>query len=292
MHDHIGELGSGELGMDFQVGMDEFGTATQESEGWTIVCLAEPQATAFTLEAPALLSGGLKSFHGKDFTRKSAGPFRDFLTLLKVKCEESPGNFIACTLNGKSWHENFTGFAERMLEQSFLKAGVAIPEPELAMLRQVVTPLFTYLRVAAHVGGEHTGAFSRDDSKVMQQFNAATVPIKGKEFRLPHLAGMLFRAYRKQQLPSSPNIVKDAIQTVPDENSPLIQAADVVGNFSTAYVFNRLGKQSKANDLKAKIFHSVFGEFGIDGIDHSAHVEIAGDDLRLKHPGAYTFAVA
>jgi len=278
--------------MHFQVGIDEFGTATQESEGWAIVCLAEPQATAFTAEAPALLGGGLKKFHGKEFTRKSEGPFRDFLTLLKVKCEESPGNFITCTLNGKSWHEQFTGFAERVLEQSFLKAGVAIPEPALVMLRQVVSPLFTHLRVATHVGGEHTVAIFLDDNKVMKQFNAARVPIKGKDFGLPHLAGMLYRAYRKQQFPSSPNVVKDAIKTAPDESSPLIQAADVVGNFSTAYVFNRLGKQSKANDLKAEIFHSVFGEFGIDGIDHSAHVEIVGDDLRLKNPGAYTFAVA
>ncbi len=278
--------------MDFQVGMDEFGTATQESEGWTVVCLAEPQATAFTLEAPALLSGGLKSFHGKDFTRRSEGPFRDFLTLLKVKCGESTGNFITCTLNGKSWHKEFIGFAERVLEQSYLKAGVTIPDPELAMLRQIVSPLFTYLRVAAHVGGEHTVAFSLDDSKLMKLFNAATVSVKEKDLGLPHLAGMLFRAYRKQQFPSSPNVIKDAIQTVPDENSPLIQAADVVGNFSTAYVFSRLGKHSKANDLKAEIFHSVFGEFGIDGIDHSAHVELVGDDLRLKHNGAYTFAVA
>lgn len=278
--------------MHLQVGIDEFGTATQESEGWAIVCLAEPQATAFAAESPALLSGGLKKFHGKDFTRKSEGPFRDFLTLLKVKCGESPCNFITCTLNSKSWHVEFTGFAERVLEQSFLKTGVAIPDPALAMLRQVVSPLFTYLRVGAHVGGEHTAAISLDDNKVMKQFNAATVPIKGKDVTLPHLAGMLYRAYRKQRFPSSPNIVKDTIQTAPDESSPLIQAADVVGNFSTAYVFNRLGKQSKANDLKAKIFHSVFGEFGIDGIDHSAHVEMIGDDLRLKDPGAYTFAVA
>jgi hypothetical protein len=278
--------------MHFHVGIDEFGTATQESEGWTIVCLAEPQATALTNEARALLSGGLKSFHGKDFTRKSEGPFRDFLTLLKVKCGESPGSFITCTLNGKSWHEEFTAFAERILEQTFLKAGVAIPELELAMLRQVVSPLFTYLRVAVHVAGEHTATISLDDSKAMKQFNAATVRINGKDFSLPHLAGMLYRAYRKQRFPSSPNVVKDAIQTVPDESSPLIQAADVVGNFSSAYVFNRLGKKSKANDLKAEIFHSVFGEFGIDGIDHSAHVEIVGEDIRLKSPGAYTFAVA
>lgn len=278
--------------MQFQVGIDEFGTATQESEGWAIVCLAAPQATAFIAAAPALLAGGLKKFHGKDFTRKSEGPFRDFLTLLKVKCGESPGNFITCTLNGKSWHEQFTGFAERVLEQSFLKAGVAIPEQSLAMLRQVVSPLFTYLGVAAHVGGEHAAAIYLDDNKFMKQFNAATIPVKRKDFSLPHLAGILYRAYRKQQFPSSPNVVKDAIQTAPDESSPLIQAADVVGNFSTAYVFDRLGKQSKANELKAKIFHSVFGEFGIDVIDHSAYVEIVEDDLRLKHPGAYIFAVA
>jgi hypothetical protein len=53
--------------------MDEFGTATQESEGWAIVCLGEPQAAAFIAEAPSLLGGGLKKFHGKDFTVEIVG---------------------------------------------------------------------------------------------------------------------------------------------------------------------------------------------------------------------------
>ena len=112
--------------MHFQVGIDDFGTATQESEGWTIVCLPEPQAVAFADEAPALLAGGLKKFHGKDFSRKSEGPFRDFLMLLKTKCEESNGGFITCTLNSKNWHGEFTAFAERVLEQSFLKVLTAL----------------------------------------------------------------------------------------------------------------------------------------------------------------------
>jgi hypothetical protein len=152
--------------MHFQVGIDDFGTATQESEGWTIVCLAESQATAFAAETPALFGGGLTKFHGKDFTRKSEDRFRGFLMLLKEKCGESPGNFITCTLNGKNWHEKFTGFSERVLEQSFLKSGVAIPPAELTMLRQIVSPLFTYLRVSAHIGNEHTAAISLDDNKV------------------------------------------------------------------------------------------------------------------------------
>jgi hypothetical protein len=278
--------------MHFQAAIDEFGTATQQTEGWTIVSLADQQAAAFAAEAPVLLGGGLKKFHGKDFTRKSEDRFMAFLTLLKEKCREGPGSFITCTLNGKTWHDQFTGFAERMLEQSFLKAGVSLSEANLVILRQLVPPLFTYLRVASHVGNGHTAAVTLDDCKVTKQFNMAQVMVRGKAFSLPHLAGMLYRAYRKQQFPTSPEVMKDEIRTAPDETSPLVQAADVVGNFSTAYVFRRLGKESKANDLKAEIFHDVFGEFGIDGIDHAASVAMDGEDLRLKQPGAYTFAVA
>lgn len=278
--------------MHFQVVIDEFGTATQQAEGWTIVSLADPQAAAFVAQAPALLGGGLKKFHGKEFTRKSEARFRDFLTLLKESCREGAGGFIACTLNDEAWHAEFTGFAERVMEKSFLGAGVPLAADDLAMLRKVVSPLFTYLRVAAPVGGGHTAAVTLDDSKLTKHFNTAAVTLKGKAFTLPHLAGMLYRAYRKHQFPSSPDVPKDEVRTAPDEASFLVQAADVVGNFSTAYVFRRLGKESKANDLKASIFQDVFGEFGIDGIDHAARVEMVGDDLRLKQAGAYTFTVA
>ncbi|NLX97807.1 MAG: hypothetical protein GXY83_16715 [Rhodopirellula sp.] len=278
--------------MHFQAAIDEFGTATQQAEGWTIVSLADQQAAALIAKAPALLGRGLEKFHGKDFTRKSENLFREFLALLKEQCREGAGSFITCTLNGPTWHDQFTGFAERVLEQSFLKAGVPLSEADLTMVRKVVPPLFTYLRVASHVGNGHTVAVTLDDSQLTKQFNTAQVTVKGKALSLPYLTGMLYRAYRKQMFPSSPEVVRDEIRTAPDETSPLVQAADVVGNFSTAYVFRRLGKESKANDLKADIFHDVFGEFGIDGIDHAASIEIDGEDLRLKQPGAYTFAVA
>jgi hypothetical protein len=278
--------------MKFQAAIDDFGTATKQADGWTIVSLADQQATEFIAEAPALLGGGLSKFHGKEFTRKSEDRYRAFLDLLKKKCGEGQDSFIACTLNGNGWHEEFTAFAERLLEQSFLNTGVPLTDEQLAMLRQLAPPLFTYLRVARHVGRGHIVDITLDDSDLMKHFNAAQVTINGKEFGLSHLAGMVYRAYHKQRFQTSPVVTKDEIRTAADETSPLVQAADVVGNFSTAYVFNRLGKESKANDLKAKIFHDVFGEFGIDGIDHAASVEMVGDDLRLKQPGAYTFTVA
>lgn len=278
--------------MNYQVAIDDFGTATQQAEGWTIVSLAEAQAAALIAEAPAIPGGGLKKFHGKDFTRKSENRFRDFLTLLKESCRAGEGGFITCTLNDPAWKAEFTGFAERVMENSFLKAGVPLTDDHLTMLRKVVSPLFTFLRVAAKVGTEHTAAITLDDSTLMKPFNTAAVTMKGKEFTLPHLAGMLYRAYRKHHFPTSPEVVRDEIRTAADESSPLVQAADVVGNFSSAYLFRKLGKESKANDLKAQIFEDVFGEFGIAQVDHLASVEIVGEDLRLKKQGAYTFVVA
>lgn len=279
--------------MHFEVAIDEFGTATQTAEGWTLVSLAESQAAKLTAETPKLLGGGLKAFHGKKFSRKSEDRYRDFLNLLKECCRASSGGFIACTLNDEAWHEKFRTFAEQTMEATFLKAGIPLTADHLEMLRKVVSPLFTYQRVAAQrVGGGHTVAVTLDDSTLTRQFNTASVVFGGHTFTLPHLAGMLYRAYRTRCFPTSPKVPGDEIRTAPDEDSPLVQAADVVGNFSTAYIFQRLGKKTNANDLKAKIFHDVFAECGIDEVDHATSVEMAGDDLRLKRPGAYTFVVS
>ena len=190
--------------MRFKVGIDDFGTATKESQGWAFVCLSELQATEFSTEATAILGGGLKVFHGKKFTRKSKDHYKDFLTLLKEKCCESPENFITCTLNEKSWHQVFIAFAERTLQNSFGKAGVTNPEPELEILRHIVSPIFTFLRVSIDVGGGHSVAISLDDNHVTKSFNTAKISIQGVGFSLPHLAEMLYNAYRIHKFSSSP----------------------------------------------------------------------------------------
>lgn len=278
--------------MHFRVGIDEFGTATQRAEGWTLVSLADAPAAAFESEAAGLFGRGLTRFHGKEFTRRHADRYRAFLVLLREACRAGASGFIACSLNDETWQEEFTTFAERVMEKSFLKAGLPLADPELAMLRRVVPPLFTYLRLAARAGDGHTAAVTLDASKLTGPFNTAAVPFQGCEFTLPLLAGMLYRAYRRQCFPSAPDVPGDEIRTCPDEQSILVQAADVVGNFSTAYLFHRLGKRSGANDLKAGVFHDVFGDCGTAAADPEPCLVAAGDDLMLVRPGAYTLTVA
>lgn len=278
--------------MHCQVGIDEFGTATQRAEGWTIVALADGEAAALAAQAPALLGRGLTKFHGKEFTRKSADHYRDFLALVKERCLAGPGGFIACTLNDEQWQAEFTGFADRVMAGTFLAAGVPLDEASFAALRKVVPPLFTFLRVAAPVGGGRTASVVLDAGQATAGFNTATAAANGQTLTLAHLAGMLYRAYRTHRFPSAPQVVRDEIRVSPDDDSFLVQAADVVGNFSTAYLFSRLGKKSKANDLKAAIFHDVFADCGIADFDHAAKLEVDGDDLRLKHGGAYTLLVS
>lgn len=278
--------------MHFQVAIDEFGTATQKAEGWTLVALPDQHASSLVAKAPGLLGGGLTAFHGKEFTRKSEARFREFLVLLKESCRGEEGGLIACTLNDEVWQAEFTGFAERTMEGSFRGAGIVLDDAKTGMLRKVVSPLFTFQRVSARLGGNHTASIVLDEGRTTKGFNEATVDVKGVSFTLPHLAGMLYRAYRTQQFPSSPVVPRDEIRTARDDDSFLVQAADVVGNFSSAYLFHRLGKRTKANDLKAKIFEDVFGEFGVASIDHQASVEIEGDDLKLKSGGGYTFVLS
>lgn len=278
--------------MHCQVGIGEFGTATNRGEGWAVVSLADAEAAVLAARAPALLGGRIAKFHGIEFTREAAAQYRDFLELLKDCCRAGPGAFIACSLNHEAWRAEFTAFADRVLADTLLAAGVPLDEARRAALREVVPPLFTYLRVASQVGGECTASIVLDKCDATADFNEATVAVYGHPYSLAHLAGVLYRAYRRQRFQRSPQVTRDAVRVCSDDDSFLVQAADVVGNFATAYIFSRLRKKTQAGDLKASIFRDVFADCGIDDFDHAAKFEVSGHDLRLKHSGAHTFFVS
>lgn len=70
----------------------------------------------------------------------------------------------------------------------------------------------------------------------------------------------------------------------------MIQAADIIGNFSTAIVFKTLGKNSKSNNRKCEVFEEVFNDL-IDTTGVLNSVTLIGDDLELKKSGSFTFCI-
>jgi hypothetical protein len=99
-----------------------------------------------------------------------------------------------------------------------------------------------------------------------------------------HLLKFFYEAYRKRQFSNSPPLTENGIKALWDEESYLIQAADVFGNFALSYVFKCLGKKSNTNDLKAKLFFEVFRE-QIQLFDFAPEFQIQGNDLVKKTEG-------
>lgn len=99
------------------------------------------------------------------------------------------------------------------------------------------------------------------------------------------------RAYGKEQFPNAPEIIRDGIKVCPDENSFLVQAADIIGNFATAFAFKKLGKSSRTNDLKCSVFEEVFGDI-LDASNLPDSIVLNGDDLVLaKGTASFTFSI-
>jgi hypothetical protein len=74
-----------------------------------------------------------------------------------------------------------------------------------------------------------------------------------------------------------------------DTKSFAIQAADVMGNFSMAYLFYKKGDNSKKRNLKAKLFIDCFG----DTIDASIlkQINLSGNDIELLVYGSIDFDI-
>ena len=71
-----------------------------------------------------------------------------------------------------------------------------------------------------------------------------------------------------------------------DRHSPLVQAADVMGNFAMSWLFRELGDNSKKRTKRAKLFHKVFGDI-MDSFNAAHDLELAGqNDLQLRDAAA------
>jgi hypothetical protein len=275
---------------DFVTGIDDIGTMNAKCSGWTVISIDSSLIEKFEEDARKVLqSANLKSFHGKEFKRKKADSYAKFLELVRSALESGNG-FVSCTLLGKDWKSDFESFCDNVIGGAFAQAGVDAGEVTEAS-KNIAAPLFTYQRLAsAKLRGGST-EIQIDRHAVIDRLKSSKVDVNGTEAsgQLPIVAAL--RAYGRNRFPNAPEIEQESILICPDEESFLVQAADIVGNFSTAFAFKKLGKISKSNDLKCSVFEQVFGDI-IDLGNFPDSIKLNGDDLELEEGSAsFTFSI-
>lgn len=275
---------------DFVTGIDDIGTMNAKCSGWTVISIDHALLNKFKAEsAQILMSSQLNSFHGKDFKRKKADYYAQFLNLIRSTLERGNG-FLSCTLLGQAWKLEFEAFCGRVVGGSFSEAGVPAGEVTEASKR-IAAPLFTFQRLASDKLQGGNTLIEIDRHSLIDHLGSLSVKLRDVEMpgQLPIVSAL--RAYGKMQFPNAPEIERNSITICPDEESFLVQAADIVGNFSTAFAFKKLGKNSKSNDLKCSVFEEVFGDI-LDLSQFPDSVSLNGDDLELaKDAASFTFSI-
>lgn len=275
---------------EFVTGIDDIATMNARCAGWTIVSFNKSSLGDFEAKAKAISkASGLKSFHANEFKRKKSDYYVQFLRLIRETLEGSQG-FVCCTLIGQDWKDEFESFCDRLIDSSFQQAGIALPST-IAASKRISAPLFTYQRIANSRCNGGTTLIHIDRDSVLDQLEENELVVSGEKIsnQLPIVAAL--RAYGRERFPNAPEVDRESILIVPDEHSYLVQAADVIGNLSTALVFQRLGKRSKSNDLKCAAFMDAFGDI-VGTLAPPIGVMMCGEDLELEAGTAsFTFCV-
>ncbi len=270
-------------------GLDEIATETQKSDGWCYFCIPQTEYIKFETEVRALFSETTKltSFHGKKFKTDQADEYEQFLRIIRKYAESSVPTILSCTLNSEAWKAQYLGFCERVTANVFTQIGVTNTDL-INVCKQLTPGLFSFMRLVNHFGNNNEIIIEVDSDSVKEKFPQLDTIIKEHNFTADFLMNKLYNAYRNIQFANSPSLATGGISVLKDQNSFAVQAADVIGNFSTSYVYYKLGNTSSKRILKGQIFEKVFGDkYGAENF--SSSIKLVGqNDLELLTDGAFT----
>ncbi len=216
----------------------------------------------------------------------------NFLSELRKTAENAALCLLACSLYDDSFHPTFTSFSERITVNVFGNLGIS-DHTVIEAAPKAASPLFTLMRLLTAPDGAALTSIAVDQDTPLSTFAAQAFIVNGKSLPATRLLAILGEAYRKQCFPRSPQLVPSGLEFVDSSSSFLVQAADVLGNFSVNYLMSKLGTVSKGRAMKAKIFEAVFGDlltqsqFGQFAVLTGSQAELAPSQA-----GALTFTVA
>jgi hypothetical protein len=279
-------------------GIDDLGTEKQLLEGWSYFVIEKYLLDEFSELTKELLNGiALDSFHGKNYKRRFKEKYLLFLKLCREYSEKSNISLIAVILQNKEWKNQYLSFTERVIKNVYGKND--IDNSDVIISTQMLTaPLFAIQNLTKNLSSSFQMKIVIDSHKVTENFDNLEIVVSntiGSTTMLSkQLLVVLYNGYRKLQFPNSPTLIDDGISVKPDENSFLIQAADIMGNFSLSYIKKKLGEESKTINEKAEIFSEVFGDkfdskdFNIDfKISESGEIDLQFDGQQTLKFGRY-----
>lgn len=181
----------------FVTGIDDIGTMSGKSEGWTIITFNEKYYEEFNNSAQDILNdSGLKSFHGKEFKRKKSKYYIKFLTLIRETLAKGCCSFVCCTLLDEEWKKEFKDFCDTLIGNSFQLASVD-NDKIIEASKKIAAPLFTFQRLASQKICAKNTLIDIDKDSILNNLNDCDLYFDGQKIssKIPIFATL--KAYGK-----------------------------------------------------------------------------------------------
>ncbi|MBA7540892.1 hypothetical protein ES705_33195 [subsurface metagenome] len=268
--------------MKIIVGLDETGTETQMCNGWCYFGLPEDCFKSFNTESDAIKrKHGISGFHAKKYKSSEKAAYEEFFLLIEKYIVKCPISICSTYLYRKDWNKELHDFSERVFSGATTNAGIENPDAT-KIAKIFLPPLYTLSAIGKNLCNnfEFDVHFDSDDlKKQLDDHTLSLTPDIG--LSLCKSMAIVANKYREINYPNSPQILDTMIQVLDDEKSNIIQAADVIGNFSNAYIFTTLGGISKKRKEKSSIFDTAFGKY-LTNVNFLGTIKLHGDnDLEL-----------
>lgn len=238
--------------MLLSAGIDDTATERKASEGWGFIVIPEDNVSKLQREAARLSQ---TPFHGSRVKKRNIRKYEKFLTTIRdVVASDSP-SLLAHVFDDPIWHTDLKEISQTV---------VSLVQPQCeerveAALNYVFPPLLTLQRITAKAN--MTTAQTEvwlDECGQTQGFAEMKVDTPPSSMSAVAYSKALYNGYRRARLPAASEMAAGGLHVLPDEQSILIQAADVFGNFAAAYAAWKLGGSKDIWRLKGEAFERVF----------------------------------
>jgi hypothetical protein len=232
-------------------GIAEISNGAPLAPGWSYFVAPAIAIPEFCKRAARLLSNGLRNFHHSSFNDSNAAAFEQFLRLIRETLDQHERSLVQVVSNGSPWMNELSANSSRVVAGSFAAAGVT-DRGIIAVAQKCAPPIFAIQRMLQPTN-DHV------DLRLEIAENSTTVPFASLQLlmrlRTVKAARILAAAFNSHGSSESPMLNRDGggIAILPGEQSWLVQASDVVGNFASMSASPDRGR-------RIEIFHAVFGD--------------------------------
>lgn len=251
--------------MKLIAGIDDTGTEAQVSEGWSYFIIPAADRVTFDSEVtPIAQQLKKKFFHAKKFKDREKQQYEDFLKIISGSILSASYAAGGSILNSIEWKTNLRMFLTKITTNALLNNEISDPSL-VETIVSFVEPICTLTSLINRPADELIVEIDTD--LIKSNLDILHHEVGKSKITATRLLISICNKYCQTQFSGSPRVID--IKAVKDSKSTIVQAADVIGNFQMAHIFNKLGDTSARRKIKSSIFEDVFrGSF--EAFDFSA----------------------